>query len=298
MDVRDHSIYFGDYNTWDEWHLVPSSRPTPTVPAARTNYVNIPGRNGSLDLTEALTGYTVYDDRTIEGEFILYDQSLNWMDVYQDIMLKLHGKKMKIRLIDDMNWYYVGRVTVNDLASNSDFSSITISATVEPYKYCDIPTVVDEMKLYIKDLSVTDKVGQVSINIGKKVTSGMTADYDIGDTTSRGSEFFHYRTPLDKKSNILYEPTVEIIESTTPLNVSLDGVEDIFLSNSVIYTIGDKPLVISSPWKPITYPIVGKNGGSEYDLIFKMVCSQSTDWSNFTDNDYIVFKMIWPERSL
>lgn len=151
MDVRDHSIYFDDYNTWDMWHLVPSGRPTPTIPEVRTNYVTIPGRSGSLDLSTALTGSPIYEDRELEADFILVDQLMNWMDVYHDIVNKLHGQRMKIRLVDDPDWYYIGRVMVSDFASNSDYSSISITCQLEPYKYSDTPWE-DYLKLYKADM--------------------------------------------------------------------------------------------------------------------------------------------------
>ena len=59
-----HSITFGDKNTWDDWHLIPSKRPSFNPPNVKSQYVDIPGGNGVLDLTESLTGYPLYNTRT------------------------------------------------------------------------------------------------------------------------------------------------------------------------------------------------------------------------------------------
>ena len=57
-------------NTWDDWHMLPTARPMFTPPDVKTNYIDIPGGNGSLDLTEALTGYPLYSNRTGSLNFV------------------------------------------------------------------------------------------------------------------------------------------------------------------------------------------------------------------------------------
>ena len=66
-----HSVNFGDKNTWDDWKLVPSNRPVIDPPTQKTNYIDIPGADGSLDISTALTGYPVYNDRVGSIEFIV-----------------------------------------------------------------------------------------------------------------------------------------------------------------------------------------------------------------------------------
>ena len=66
-----HSLYFqrvGEptvrINTYNEWKIVPSSRPLLNSPAVKEEYVDIPGRqDGPLDLTGTLTGLR-YGKRT------------------------------------------------------------------------------------------------------------------------------------------------------------------------------------------------------------------------------------------
>ena len=306
MDVRDHSIYFGDYNTWDEWHLVPSSRPTPSVPTVRTNYVNIPGRNGSLDMSEALTGYPLYDDRTIEGEFILYDQSLNWMDVYQDIMAKLHGKRMKIRLTDDMNYYYNGRVTVGDFASNSDFSSITISATVEPYKYNDTPLLYDEAELKIKDFTFPSGANKrfMWLQIGKQIDYRPLNEWEhnIGDVGTNGSTYFTKQTPIMVKNDNIYVPEIQIILSTHLLSNAtvFNKIADYIIStNSTAGTFNVSKY--GTAWASVMTPftITPSMTGEEFRLQFEINLDSTTDLvTGATDEDSIHILMNWPDRRL
>ena len=132
-----HSIKFGDKNTWDDWKLVPSSRPVFNPPRQKTQYLDIPGADGVLDVSEALTGYPVFENREGSLEFIVYNdyQSYRWQMVYETISNYLHGQRMRAILEDDPNYFYEGRFQVDKWSSEKDYSRITINYTVKPYKY-------------------------------------------------------------------------------------------------------------------------------------------------------------------
>lgn len=132
-----HSVTFGDKNTWDDWKLIPSSRPLFNPPKQKTNTLEIAGADGALDLSEALTGYPIYNNREGSMEFLVMNDyaGYKWSDVYSEVMDYLHGKQMKAILEDDPQYYYEGRFTVNSWKSNSDYSNITIDYSVNPYKW-------------------------------------------------------------------------------------------------------------------------------------------------------------------
>lgn len=142
-----HSVIFEDLNgvrinTWDDWHIVPVSRPVISVPAIKTRTVDIPGGMGGIDLTDTLTGFPLYDNRTGDLEFIVvndYSELVKtheeWFAIYSKIMKYLHGKRLKMFLEDDPDYYYAGRFSVNEWKSNSYYSTVVISYDVEPYKW-------------------------------------------------------------------------------------------------------------------------------------------------------------------
>jgi len=131
-------------NTYDHWHLVPSTRPTISMPPVKTSYIEIPGASGKLDLSETLTKYPIYDNRTGSIDFIVLNNyqtnNHSWLKLYEEIARFLHGKKLKMILEDDKydyyHYYYEGRF---DIAWNSDnsgqWSTVTINYEVDPYKY-------------------------------------------------------------------------------------------------------------------------------------------------------------------
>lgn len=129
-----HSITFGSKNTWDDWHIVPSSRPVFDPPKVKTKTLDIQGKNGSLDLSEALTGYPVFNNREGSFEFIVLNDYNVWNELYSDISDYLHGRVMRAVLEDDPEYYYEGRFSVNKWKSDKNYSTISIDYSVFPYK--------------------------------------------------------------------------------------------------------------------------------------------------------------------
>lgn len=129
-----HSITFGSMNTWDDWHLVPSTRPVFNPPTLKKKTMEISGMDGIIDLSESITGYPVYNNREGSFEFIVMNDYKSWEKAYSDIMDYLHGRVMRAVLEDDPNYYYEGRFTINNWKSDSKYSLITIDYSIEPYK--------------------------------------------------------------------------------------------------------------------------------------------------------------------
>lgn len=130
-----HSITFGDKNTYEDWHLAPSSRPVFNPPKAKTKYLDIPGASGSIDLTESLTSFPIFEDREGDFEFYVLNGYEDWQVLYSEIMDYLHGRSMIAIPEDDPAYHYVGRFTVDKWKSDPYWSKITIGYRVNPYKW-------------------------------------------------------------------------------------------------------------------------------------------------------------------
>ena len=135
-----HSIIFGDKNTWADWYLIPSSRPVFNPPKPKTKFIDIPGSDWHMDLSEVLTGDITYEGRTGSIEFYVDNGQLSdykeskWVTLYSEIMDYLHGQLMHATLEDDLGFYYEGRFTVNQWKSDPHNSKIVIDYNVNPYK--------------------------------------------------------------------------------------------------------------------------------------------------------------------
>ena len=134
-----HSIVFKNAdgitkNTWDNWHLIPTAKPSFPVPEPRTNYVDIPGKDGSIDMTTYLTGDVSYSDRSAAFEFIALDTENDWESRCTDISNFLHGKTIQIILEDDPFYYYEGRAVLEEKKTDGQFPMIKIGCRVGPFK--------------------------------------------------------------------------------------------------------------------------------------------------------------------
>lgn len=214
-----HSITLGDKNTWDDWHLIPKSRPLFNPPSVKTNYIEIPGGDGSLDLTTALAGRPVYKNRTGSWEFYVENGFKDWTVLYSEIMTYLHGKKLKAILEDDPDYYYEGRFAVNAWKSDPNWSIITIDYEVGPYKRSLVAAgndwlwdtfnfETDVIRSY-ENLPVSGSLTVVVVGDGMPVpptivasVAGMTVTYN-GDTYT-----------LNKGSNYISELEIREGENT------------------------------------------------------------------------------------
>lgn len=129
-----HSITIGDKNTWDDWHLIPATRPLFNPPTVKENMVNIPGGDGVLDLTASLAGRPTYNNRTGSWTFYVQNGFKDWSVLYSEIMVYLHGQTFKAILEDDPAYFYEGWFSVNQWKSDKDYSQIVINYNVGPYK--------------------------------------------------------------------------------------------------------------------------------------------------------------------
>lgn len=132
----------GVINTWKSFAMAPKSRPFVVSPTVKEEYVDVPGADGGLDYTEALTNSVRYARRTGSWDFIVdndmtQDDSsgARWPNFYSNILKTFHGKKWQyIILDDDPQYYWRGRTSVQGGLGNKDYSSVTINYNLEPYK--------------------------------------------------------------------------------------------------------------------------------------------------------------------
>ena len=127
-------------NTWDDWGLVGSSRPTIAPPKPVTNLIKIVGATKFYNASEILTGYPTYESRVGSIEFIVLNDwnkpdAKRWIDIYNEVCEYLHGHELCCVLEDEPDYYYSGVFSVNEFASGEYNSTIVIDYELQPYKY-------------------------------------------------------------------------------------------------------------------------------------------------------------------
>ncbi|WP_286080618.1 phage tail domain-containing protein [Parablautia intestinalis] len=123
-------VFFDTKHSYKDFKLITNSISV-GYPTVKTNYIDVPGRDGSLDLTEALGGIK-YNDRQLEFKFTM-------LGTNEDAKSKIAGfltqGRKKIILDKDKGYYYLGRCTVNNFKNSGTVAELSVTAVCEPYKY-------------------------------------------------------------------------------------------------------------------------------------------------------------------
>lgn len=130
-------ILFGSKSTKDDYGFIVAPYLIP-MPAVQSNYVEIPGRDGRLDLSEGF-GRVRYSDRAISINLYAlapYDAAVS------RFVNDVHGKRLQLVFDKDPDFYYVGRISVDGLEKRDGYCVATVNAAAEPYKYKRTVTTV------------------------------------------------------------------------------------------------------------------------------------------------------------
>lgn len=184
MQLR--GVQFGEYHTAEDWNLILHEKiVSPPVP--KSNYVSVPGRDGDLDLTEALSGVVNYQDRKASYTFLLTDGThADRVELISQIIGVLHGRRVQIIDTDDYpDYYMIGRLSVTDVSNSNAYGILKIEAVCQPWRYA--------INQKIKTVNVTASDGTVTVtltNNGYKtvaptltVTGSITLTYGSTSTT-------------------------------------------------------------------------------------------------------------------
>lgn len=199
-------LFNNDKSAYIDWHMALTKVEIP-LPNAKTSTIDIQGADGVLDLSEALTGDVVYDNRVVKLTFELLDLS-SYYDLISEISNYLHGRVVTFVLSKDDSYYYTGRASINSWECSKNKGKIVISVDCDPYKY-----EVDETKLMV---SVSNETKTISLfNSRKKVCPLLDVTGDITLTVG------DYEYVLTKGTHQLLNFT--LLEGLNKVTISGDG---------------------------------------------------------------------------
>lgn len=161
-------VMFGDIHTGDTWGVTMTDKDIDT-PDVKTNYVSVDGRDGDLDLTEALTGDVRYSTRKASFSFMLTDGTYeDREELLTAIIQHVHGHRLTIVDDDDKEHYLTGRCEVKSCDRNRAYATISIEATCDPWRYNRRETV------RVETLTGSDQVVRCVNKGSKRVIPNIT----------------------------------------------------------------------------------------------------------------------------
>lgn len=205
-----HGVSFGDVHSFYDLDLILAAvNISPASP--KEAYIDIPGADGSLDMTEAL-GEVKYKDRTATFTFFMNPGSdlseAAWEEKKMAVCNRLNGIRCNITLDKDPDYFWQGRCRVNEHTSAKKLRKFVVAASVAPYKLKKDETVYS--------VSLSESPSELKLTNGRKTVCPVfectgAAVLVIGDDTFNISEGTH--KVLD----------IQLHEGTTTVTVSGTG---------------------------------------------------------------------------
>ena len=185
-----------------------------TMPEPQTNFVEIPGRDGTLDLSEAFSTVR-YTDRIIP--LTLYARA-PFDTTVSALAADIHGRRMNVIFDRDPTFYYDARIMIEDVERHWGYCELSLECRTKPYKLEQFETAITVLPTGNATVTLTNTRMPVvpTITISAEMTLAFTIggkDYSVtlpagthtvpslvlseGDTkigiTGTGSATFAYR---------------------------------------------------------------------------------------------------------
>lgn len=201
-------------NTLTDWALIPLTKLVVAPPPFKSNYANLEGMSGELDMS-AVNGLN-FGNRRGTWQFKLQPgvSGKDFDTVRFDMIDFLHGGKFDITLsTDSSNCYYQGRIMVDDWRSTNTGEYITLSYILEPFRF-DPTTEIDATYT----LSGSNKTKTVSCTL-----------------TRMPSMPFIRVTPISGTLTITYTPCVADGSTAYQTTKTITSAGDVDTSDMIMY---------------------------------------------------------------
>jgi len=125
------------FHTLDDWGLALENNNYIGDPEPETRFISVPGRDGLIDVSSALSGRTVYKKR--ELSFVLGGKhpTRSWDSIISNLRNEINGRMCRLIIDNDPDFYWRGRVYISGFDRIRELGKFTLSVPdCEPYKYC------------------------------------------------------------------------------------------------------------------------------------------------------------------
>lgn len=128
-------IVVGGVDLYERFGLVMTDDYTLGPPAPKSYEVDVPGGDGSIDVTEAVFGDAAYGDREMSFRFLVERGRTRFWQALTDAMSYLHGRRYDFELSFDPGYTYNGRFKVDEAYSRMHHGVVAVSVRARPYKF-------------------------------------------------------------------------------------------------------------------------------------------------------------------
>ena len=177
------------------------------MPEPQTNFVEIPGRDGALDLSEAF-GTIRYADRIIP--LTLYARA-PFDALISTFAAEVHGRRMNVIFDRDPTYYYDARVTVEDVERYAGYCELSLECRTKPYKLEHFETAITVLPTGSATVTLTNTRMPVVPTI--TTSAGMALTFSIEEAV--------YTINLAAGAHVV--PSLVLMEGETEIGINGTG---------------------------------------------------------------------------
>ena len=124
------------YHSYDDFSLIIENACSISTPEINSDYISVKGRNGVLDISEALTGRVTYKSRHIAVHLAGVDVDADWDTDISNLRNIFDGQIVKLTFDNDPAYYWYGRCQLIDFERVGTCGRFTLDIPyADPYKY-------------------------------------------------------------------------------------------------------------------------------------------------------------------
>ena len=138
-------VQFDGMDSYDKWGYYLAHKVIGEA-EPKYNLVQVPGGVGYIDLTNAL-GVMGYIERELELTMKDIADHNEFIHHYSAMQADIHGKRCKITLSDDPDYYWDGRCSVGSMEQDGTACYVHVVVICQPYKLKQSKTVVQDDSL-------------------------------------------------------------------------------------------------------------------------------------------------------
>jgi len=214
-------VRFNEISSYDDLGLIYNTK-TISEPEPQIKTINVPGRNGAIDLSEVVTGDIRYNNRKISITFTVPELFPNWERKRSELAQMLHGQRMRINFDDDLAFYWIGRVEVGNFRKVGANVEVEITADVEPYKYSITTSAEDWLwDPFDFDYGVINETADLVVNGTRQVSliaTGRIKNPIVISNTNMTVTFKGKTYPVISGSHVMYEILLDEGENILTFN--------------------------------------------------------------------------------
>lgn len=164
------SVDGASYDAINDLHCYPK-RYSIGEAVPRFEFVDVPYRDGTLDMTESVSGKVKYADRDLSFPMLIVSDTPQ--NDYHEVARLFHGKRCKITLQGE-EYYYEGRVSIGKLETKNYTWQFNLTMDAHPYRMKDYSNVITSLSpanivnsgistvptLFVNDVATVDVIGK------------------------------------------------------------------------------------------------------------------------------------------